>query len=226
MHLADAGGRGRVVVEVQELVAPVSPNRAQGPGAPSRAAAAEPPLGAWSAQPGRRGHVLGQRGLEDRQRLAELHRAALELAEHLEQLLGRLCCSSAATTSAECPPSLAQPEGARPATPSGSDASLAPRSPPGAGCRSRDPPAFGILRGRASTPRQHRGAHETRPIPWFAWHLSPHKTAPHRRGDLARSLWHLNGAHVVIVPGGANQVTPLPHRQAGWGARPRRRTVQ
>ena len=35
-----------------------------------------------------RGHLLGQRGLEDRHGLAELHRPALELAEHLEELLG------------------------------------------------------------------------------------------------------------------------------------------
>ena len=34
------------------------------------------------------GDLLGHRGLEDRQRLAELHRPALELAEHGEQLLG------------------------------------------------------------------------------------------------------------------------------------------
>ena len=34
------------------------------------------------------GDLLGQRRLEDRQRLAELHRAALELAEHAEQVLG------------------------------------------------------------------------------------------------------------------------------------------
>jgi len=34
------------------------------------------------------GGVLGQRGLEDRQRLPELHRTALELAQHGEQLLG------------------------------------------------------------------------------------------------------------------------------------------
>ena len=44
-------------------------------------------------QPGQRlavrgGDVFGQRRLEHRQRLAELHRAALELAEHGEQLLG------------------------------------------------------------------------------------------------------------------------------------------
>ena len=32
--------------------------------------------------------VLGERGLEDRQGLPELHRAALELAEHAEQLGG------------------------------------------------------------------------------------------------------------------------------------------
>ena len=44
-------------------------------------------------QPGERlavgaGEVLGQGRLEDRHGLAELHRPALELAEHLEQLLG------------------------------------------------------------------------------------------------------------------------------------------
>ena len=35
------------------------------------------------------GDVLGQRGLEDAQRLAELHRPALELAQGAEELLGR-----------------------------------------------------------------------------------------------------------------------------------------
>ena len=39
-------------------------------------------------RPVRAGELLGQGGLEDAQGLAELHRAALELAEHLEQLLG------------------------------------------------------------------------------------------------------------------------------------------
>ncbi len=34
------------------------------------------------------GEVFGQRGLEDGQRLAELHRSALELAEDAEQMLG------------------------------------------------------------------------------------------------------------------------------------------
>ena len=37
-----------------------------------------------------RGVLVGDGGLEHRQRLAELHRAALELAEHGEQLLGAL----------------------------------------------------------------------------------------------------------------------------------------
>ncbi len=34
------------------------------------------------------GHLFGQRGFEDRQRLAELHRAALELTEDPEDLFG------------------------------------------------------------------------------------------------------------------------------------------
>ena len=35
------------------------------------------------------GHLLRKGGLEDREGLAELHRATLELTEHLEELLGR-----------------------------------------------------------------------------------------------------------------------------------------
>ena len=37
----------------------------------------------------RSGDLLGQRRLEDGQRLTHLHGAALELTEHLEQMLGR-----------------------------------------------------------------------------------------------------------------------------------------
>jgi hypothetical protein len=76
----------------------------------------------------RRRHVLGQAGLEDRQRLAELHGAALELAEHLEQLLGgarlQLRGDELGGAAAQA---LAEPIVARPATPSGRPASLADR---------------------------------------------------------------------------------------------------
>jgi hypothetical protein len=34
------------------------------------------------------GELVGKRGFEDAQRLAELHRAALELPQHAEELLG------------------------------------------------------------------------------------------------------------------------------------------
>ena len=56
-----------------------------GPGTGERA----PRPGAWRGRAVRTGQLLGHRRLEDRHGLAELHRPALELAEDLEDLLGR-----------------------------------------------------------------------------------------------------------------------------------------
>src|SRR3954470_17522903 len=88
MHLPDRGGSGGNLAELRERRAPVGAQ----------------PFGEHLVHR-RRGHrrrgllqlgqrravgtgeVLGQRRLEHRQRLTELHRAALELAEHAEQLL-------------------------------------------------------------------------------------------------------------------------------------------
>src|SRR5215470_12997839 len=89
MHLADAGGGGRGVVEVGEALPP----------GPAELLGQYPVHGAGRHR-GCRGLQLGQRlpvwlgdlvrngRLEDRQRLAELHGAALELTEHREDLLG------------------------------------------------------------------------------------------------------------------------------------------
>ena len=78
------------------------------------------------------GQLLGQRGLEDRQGLAELHRPALELAQDLEHLLGR----------ARPAPRRRRPRPARrrPACPG--------RSPSG-----RRSPAAGWPAGRCGSPR-------------------------------------------------------------------------
>ena len=77
----------------------------------------------------RRHQLVRQGGLEDRQRLAELHRAALELAQGAEQLLGRALLDLGGTASAGLPPSrLPNPSAVRPAYPSGSAASRAVRT--------------------------------------------------------------------------------------------------
>ncbi len=89
VHLADARRRGRGVVEGREPLAPLGPDLPL-----------EHPVDAGGRQRRRRvlelrqrlpvggGQVLGERRLEDRQRLAQLHRAALELPEHAEQVFG------------------------------------------------------------------------------------------------------------------------------------------
>ena len=89
VHLADRGGRRRDVVELAEPPPPV-PTRTPAEhavddfGRHRRRRLLE--LGERRAV--RPGEFLGQRCLEDRHRLPELHRAALELAEHAEDLLG------------------------------------------------------------------------------------------------------------------------------------------
>ena len=90
VDLADRRGGGRLVIELDELVAPV---RAQvlgqhpvhGAGGQRRRGFLE--LG--QRRPVRPREFRGQRGLEDGQRLAELHRAALELPQDPEDLVGR-----------------------------------------------------------------------------------------------------------------------------------------
>ena len=90
VHLADRGGRGRGVVEGRELAAAsAGPSSSaqhlvHGRGRHRRRGVLQ--LGQRRAV--RAGQLLGQRRLEDRHGLAELHGPALELAEHLEELLG------------------------------------------------------------------------------------------------------------------------------------------
>src|SRR4051812_27518005 len=90
MHLADRRGGSGPVVERLEAVAPVGAqllgerrvhdtDRQGGGGL----------LQSCQRSAVRRGEVLRECGFEDGQRLAELHRAALELAEDAEDLLGR-----------------------------------------------------------------------------------------------------------------------------------------
>ena len=89
VHLADGRGRRGPAVQPHQLLAPVRPEvpldgLAHGLGRHRRGGVLQPgELVAVGP-----GHLVGQRGLEHRQRLAELHRAALELAEGAEQLLG------------------------------------------------------------------------------------------------------------------------------------------
>ena len=77
----------------------------------------------------------GSAASKTRQRLAELHRAALELAEDLEQLLGGALLRSRRRRPrpARPPTRLPSPTAVRPATPSGSAASLALRGHGAAG---------------------------------------------------------------------------------------------
>ena len=89
VHLADRRGGRRNVVERRQLLAPRGPElglehavhhagRHRGSGV----------LELGEGLPVRAGDLVGQRRLEDAHRLPELHRAALELAEHAEDLVG------------------------------------------------------------------------------------------------------------------------------------------
>ena len=89
VHLPDRGGGGGLGVEPDQVVLPV---RAQLAGE-DLAHGHGGHRGRGVLQPGqllavRRRDLVGQRGLEDRHRLAELHRPALEVAQGAEQLLG------------------------------------------------------------------------------------------------------------------------------------------
>ncbi len=88
VNLADRGGGRRLVVELDELVAPLGAEL----GGEHVVDGGGRHRGSGVLQPDElvavgRGHLLGQRGLEHGQRLPELHRAALELTERAEQLL-------------------------------------------------------------------------------------------------------------------------------------------
>ena len=91
VHLADAGRRDRRVVERGEPLAPLGAQLCVehavhlGRGQRRRI-----PLQLGQRLAVRLAVLLGDRGLHHRQRLADLHRAALELTEHGEQLLGGL----------------------------------------------------------------------------------------------------------------------------------------
>ncbi len=90
VDLADRGGRGGRVVELLKLIAPVLAQV----GRQHLVHGARGQRRSGFLQPGQRGPVrpgdLGrQRRLEDRQRLAQLHGAALELAQDPEDLVGR-----------------------------------------------------------------------------------------------------------------------------------------
>jgi hypothetical protein len=90
VHLADGGGGRRLVVELGEAGSPLlahiaREHRVNSPGRQRRRGFLQPGQGG----PVRFGDLRGQRGLEYGQRLPELHRAALELAKNLEDLI---CC--------------------------------------------------------------------------------------------------------------------------------------
>gem|GEM_PF-4682243 len=90
VHLADGGRSRRLVVEPGEAGPPLLAHVARehlvnSPGRQRRRGFLQPGQGG----PVRFGDLRGQRGLEYRQRLPELHRAALELAKDPEDLI---CC--------------------------------------------------------------------------------------------------------------------------------------
>ena len=129
VHLPDAGrGRGGVV-EVAEPAAPpgaelLGHHPVHGRGRHRRRRVLQ--LGQRLAV--RRRVLVRDRGLVDAQRLAELHRAALERAEHLEELLGRAALHRGRDLVAVPPTSRwPSPSVARPAADSGRLASLAVR---------------------------------------------------------------------------------------------------
>ena len=89
MDLPDAGGRGGPVVEVAEALSPLRTERrfellvdARGRHGRRRLLQPDERLAVGAGQ------LLGEGGLHGGERLAHLHRAALEMAEGGEQLLG------------------------------------------------------------------------------------------------------------------------------------------
>ena len=108
VHLPDAGGRGGRVVE---LAKPLGPAAAELLGEhPVDVAGRHRRRGVLQLRQRlaeRARQLVGHRGLEDRQRLPELHRAALELAQHGEKLLGaarhQLCGDLLTVAAGEAP---------------------------------------------------------------------------------------------------------------------------
>ena len=91
VHLADAGRRDRLVVERAEPLPPLGAQlRVEDPVHLGRGQRRGLPLQLGQRLAVGLAVLLGDRGLHDRQRLADLHRAALEFAEHGEELLGGL----------------------------------------------------------------------------------------------------------------------------------------
>jgi hypothetical protein len=130
VHLSDRGGSRGLVVEVVELATPPRPellgeDLVHGAGRHRRGGVLE--LRERRAVGSR--ELLGEGRLEDRQRLAELHRTALELAEDAEQLVGgaslQLGCHRLGGLAAQA---LAETEGG-----AAGDAERQPGEPGGAG---------------------------------------------------------------------------------------------
>ena len=90
MHLADARGRGGPVIEGFEPPPPVR-SELGGQHHVDRTSRQRRCglLQFRQRRPVRTGDLLGQRGLQNREGLAEFHGAALELAQDLEELRGR-----------------------------------------------------------------------------------------------------------------------------------------
>ena len=89
VHLPDRGGRGGLGVEPDQVVLPVRPqlageDLAHRHGGHRRRGVLEP----GQVLAVRRRDLVGQGRLEDRHRLAELHRPALEVSQRAEELLG------------------------------------------------------------------------------------------------------------------------------------------
>ena len=89
VHLPDRRGRGRARLELGEVGAPVRPEfGAQHTVHPRGGHRGSGVLQRGQPGPEWGGELLRQHRLHHRQHLAELHRPALELAQHAEQLLG------------------------------------------------------------------------------------------------------------------------------------------
>ena len=116
MHLPDRGSRRRLVVELAEQLAPPRPQLGgQHPVHGRRRHRRGRVLQLGQRGAVRPGQLLGQRRLEDAHRLAELHRPALELAEHPEQLVGGAGLDLGSNQFGRpAPDPLPQPEGGAP----------------------------------------------------------------------------------------------------------------
>ena len=157
VHLSDAGGRGRHVVELAKALGPGLAELLVEYAVHDR----DVHRRGRFLQAGQRcsigrGRFLGQGRLEDRQGLAELHRPALELAQHLEQLFGRAALQLGGDLFAR----LAgirrpRPTVARPAIPSGNRASRAVRAACPVGISAHDYSLLPAPRTRRRSRRSH-----------------------------------------------------------------------